>query len=138
MRICPECNNPMKQHDKCETCGWSRTVERSNGNPYRHGIKIGDRWIDKQCAWNDHGQQCPDYGSMSQGTSGEGPWYCSRHYAALMGWDWSPAKPNPNTPVVEEVLKRLKPQDKSKNHELMARLQSIREPLEQEEPGANG
>ena len=59
---------------------------KENSNPYKYGVQIGNDWIDKGCRWNDHGMQCDKYGHLSQGTNGEGPWYCRDHFAKLMGW----------------------------------------------------
>lgn len=81
---CPECGEPLaKPYSSC-TCGWRAT--KSSGSPYKHSVRIGDQWIDKGCAWNDHGDKCPSYGHMSIGTTGTGPWYCRDHFADLMRW----------------------------------------------------
>jgi len=42
------------------------------------------------------------------------------------------------TPTLEAMRKNLIPQRKQSNAELMSRLAGIREPIVQEEPGANG
>ncbi len=41
--------------------------------------------IDRYCPWNDHGHVCGLYGTNSDTTNGQGPWYCSRHYWQLKG-----------------------------------------------------
>ena len=42
--------------------------------------------VNSRCAWNDHGDRCEQAGSLSESTTGSGPWYCSRHYFELKGW----------------------------------------------------
>ena len=55
-------------------------------SPYKFGLPVGGEWIDKQCAWNDHGIRCEKEGHLSQSTNGGGPWYCRNDFAKLMGW----------------------------------------------------
>ena len=41
--------------------------------------------INLNCPWNDHGEICGKRGSISDGTNGLGPWYCSDHHWRLKG-----------------------------------------------------
>lgn len=82
---CPSCDSPLKTKDAC-TCGWKSSPVKRSGNPFKYGLEVGGEWIDKQCAWNDHGVRCDRYGSCSQGTNGMGPWFCSADFGKLMGW----------------------------------------------------
>lgn len=82
---CNECGEPLAAPYTSCRCGW-RAVQKKSGNPYDRGVKVGDHWIDKACAWNDFGNRCTLYGSVSLCTTGEGPWYCSDHFADLMKW----------------------------------------------------
>lgn len=45
----------------------------------------------KHCAYNDHGMNCGQPGFLSLATHGEGPWYCRKHFASIMGWPDQPA-----------------------------------------------
>lgn len=81
---CTECGEPLAAPYTSCKCGW-RAVARK-GSPYAHGVKVGDHWVNKGCAWNDFGVQCTLYGSSSLGTTGEGPWYCRDHFSDLMKW----------------------------------------------------
>jgi hydroxymethylpyrimidine/phosphomethylpyrimidine kinase len=80
---------------------------------------------------------------MSDGLLGGGPWYCARHFSKLhgMGDPVAPARNSDGlitTPVIEEMRKLLKPQNKAAKPNIAEQLERIREPLAQEEPGANG
>ncbi len=78
--MCPDCGNPLRPGANSCACGWG---QKRGGSPYRHGIKIGDEWIDKQCAWNDHGRRCEAQGWLSMATNGHGPWYCATDFEKL-------------------------------------------------------
>ncbi len=95
---CPECGEPMGKPFKSCKCGWRAVPAKRDGNPYAHGLKVGDHWVDKTCKWNDHGDQCQRYGCLSVGTTGEGPWYCRDHFADLMKWPRI-ALPKTNLPI---------------------------------------
>lgn len=135
MARCPQCNEVLVNQRKCEDCGWTAEPVKTDRSPYKHGIKIEGRWINRGCAWNDHGSECDKIGVMSQATNGQGPWYCRQHFARLMGWpEQSNEPPRINgfvsTPVVEEMRKLLKQQQKKDNSQLMKALEQIRQPLE--------
>lgn len=83
---CNECGEPLAEPFTSCKCGWRAIPSKRDGNPFRHGVKVGAEWIDKGCAWNDHGEHCDRYGHMSTGTIGTGPWYCRDHFADLMRW----------------------------------------------------
>lgn len=83
---CPECGEPLAQPYSSCRCGWKQFAKKKDGNPHQHGVKVGDHWVDKTCAWDDYGHRCNLYGSLSLCTQGEGPWYCRDHFAVLMKW----------------------------------------------------
>lgn len=74
---CKACgsHNPSGE-TQCLDCSRPLDQKAFKGNPYVHGLKIGDHWVDKQCAYNDHGIRCASYGILSTATNGEGPFYC--------------------------------------------------------------
>jgi hypothetical protein len=47
------------------------------------GRSVPEHLVDKQCAFDDHGWRCNLYGTISNNTNGEGPWWCSQHYWEL-------------------------------------------------------
>lgn len=118
---CPECNEILINSKKCGTCGWRKTSKNSE-HQYKFARRVGDRFVDAQCQWNDHGVQCPIEGWMSHATNGGGPWYCAPHFFRT---DDSPQ----GNPVSHE-----------RGRELAENLKVILENrgLAQEEPGANG
>lgn len=79
---CPECGLPTNGRS-CR-CGWTASPAQKGGNPFRFGVKIADTWIDKQCAFNDHGHRCDSIGWMASTTHGSGPWYCRKHFDMMM------------------------------------------------------
>lgn len=83
---CTECGEPLAKPFTSCRCGWRAVPTKKDGNPYKFGMKVGDHWVNKGCAWNDHGVPCEKYGPLSTSTNGEGPWYCQDHFADLMGW----------------------------------------------------
>lgn len=105
MAECPQCGNEIRSAGKC-ACGWRAVPEKRDGNPYRYGIKVGDHWVSKGCAWNNHGHTCDEYGPLSLGTNGEGPWYCRKHFGELMRW--ATDKIVPVEGQVGKVLERIK------------------------------
>lgn len=137
MERCPKCQEILVNSNKCD-CGWKKTTSKQSGNPYKFGLKIGDHWIDKQCGYNEHGTRCDLYGHMSTGTSGEGPWYCGKHFNKIMGFDERPSEPTRvdgfiSTPVVDDMRATMK-----FHLEKQKRLQDALDARHQEEPGANG
>lgn len=64
----------------------------------------------RACSWNDHGMTCPDYGIMSTETHGKGPWYCRKHFAALMRWPaWMATQPADSMKEVDARVNTLVP-----------------------------
>lgn len=64
-----------------------RRMERGEIEPhtaqphsYRWAMKVENDWIDLQCQFNDFGERCPHYGTLSPATNGRGPWYCRNHF----------------------------------------------------------
>lgn len=71
---CLECNRAIPTRDSACSCGWvipqRLTTGRPKSNP-RHG----------KCAWTDsRGCGCQYPGALSQGTRGEGPFFCGFHF----------------------------------------------------------
>lgn len=87
MAKCPKCRATLVSMDRCEECNWIKsiesTVKKRDSNPYKHGLKVGDHWTDKQCSFIDSAGRCPAYGHMAFSTNGEGPWYCRHHFSIL-------------------------------------------------------
>ena len=77
MKTCPKCKtkNPLGAIE-CDHCGVVFAHIRGN-EPAP---------VDRSCPWNDHGVICGKPGSLSDGTLGLGPWYCSDHYWQLKGY----------------------------------------------------
>ena len=76
--ICPKCHSPNKSGEKeCVSCGVIFSDIRSGRN--------SAPTPNLDCLWNDHGVVCGERGSMSEGTLGYGPWYCSKHFWMLKG-----------------------------------------------------
>lgn len=51
----------------------------------RRFLDVGGQQVMVSCAWNDHGALCTHYGTNSDATTGQGPWYCRDHYRKLHG-----------------------------------------------------
>lgn len=79
-RECPQCGNPLSAPFRSCACGWQIVQQKKDACPFKFGIKVGDEWVDRQCAFNDHGYRCEFEGWMSHATNGHGPWYCSPHF----------------------------------------------------------
>ncbi len=77
MKKCPKCRtlNPITATE-CDGCGVIFAHIRNNSSPS----------LNRDCPFNDHGQVCGKIGSMSDGTKGSGPWYCSDHFWKLKGY----------------------------------------------------
>ena len=91
---CPKCDWPTTEEaTECDSCGVVfadiRTKtggDTANRDPLMR-LKVGDHYVDLQCAWNDHGYRCHLKGCVSDSTTGSGPWYCSEHYwYGIKGW----------------------------------------------------
>jgi hypothetical protein len=68
---CPKCMGTMEDDGTC-SCG------------YRKNKVVALREnLPTLCAWSDHGRSCPCRGIMSEGTSGNGQWYCREHWERL-------------------------------------------------------
>lgn len=72
-RLCPECGDNLHPRAISCACGW-----RSKPRP-----KLSQSTFDQSCCWNDHGYVCGKPGVISHTTTGQGDWYCRKHYAAL-------------------------------------------------------
>lgn len=68
-RDCPRCGEPVRD-SSCQFCGWGTPSKDSPASDFR-------------CEWRSGGDRCNYAGSMSDGTKGGGPWYCSDHYFAM-------------------------------------------------------
>lgn len=73
-RRCPDCDDVLSIDARACQCGWRERplAVRKKGEPE----------IDLTCAWHSG---CGLRGSISDGTNGMGPWYCSEHYWMLKG-----------------------------------------------------
>lgn len=71
---------------------------------------LKDEVFDKQCIWKTDGYQCQDYGNLSTGTHGTGPWYCRTHFAKLMKWPtWEASVLDESQEAVDERVNKLVP-----------------------------
>ena len=94
MKICPKCSFPSTSHTECDKCGVQfGDIRGKNGMPT----------ASLDCPWNDHGAICGVRGSLSDGTHGEGPWYCSPHFWKLKGYEVNEV---PHAPYAERIAAR--------------------------------
>ena len=68
---CPSCGLNINDEESC-ICGWKK---KGKYRPSDDGIDHS-----KICAYTYRGEKCQRLGTISGGTRGEGPWYCSDHY----------------------------------------------------------
>lgn len=60
---CTNCSTPLTLAGECPQCKQINTL-----------------YDFKKCAFTHEGKQCPAAGSISQGTKGEGRFFCAAHY----------------------------------------------------------
>ena len=84
-RLCSSCGatNAISARE-CKGCGTVFRAGRSDDD--------GDR-ADGQCAWEDYGIRCSERGSISDATTGDGPWWCRTHNAQRLGRTLAPVLP---------------------------------------------
>lgn len=75
-KYCPHCQAPLEDDGSCPGCayGHKRTGSASGKRP------------SPECPFDDHGRRCNLIGSISDSTTGSGPWYCPEHYWQLKGY----------------------------------------------------
>jgi len=76
MLDCPNCGESTYDGASCSAC---RFVVRGKKLPAPHDPShLG-------CWFGERGQRCAELGTLSQGTKGEGPWYCTQHFPPFAG-----------------------------------------------------
>ena len=95
---CPDCGDPLPAKATSCSCGWKAPQERKRyADPLAH-----------VCAWTTGGQRCQNPGSLSEGTKGDGPWYCAPHFRCdtqaegmrIIVESMRKPEPSPSRPVV--------------------------------------
>lgn len=86
---CHDCGTLLSAPYTSCSCGWRSATAKQ---PMKQFARDGGHAIDKQCAFDEHGTRCASYGSVSNATSGEGPWYCSKHFWELRSLGHTPSR----------------------------------------------
>ena len=86
-RLCSSCGvtNAATAHE-CKGCGAKFRAYSSADSQQGDGI-------DRQCPWDDYGIRCNERGTISDATTGDGPWYCRTHNAQRQGRTVRPVAP---------------------------------------------
>lgn len=71
-KSCPECSSRILVDSTSCRCGWSLKGVATKGKP-------------TLCGFETHGRQCVHVGVLSDGTSGDGSWYCREHWEVVNG-----------------------------------------------------
>ena len=78
-RLCSSCGvTNATTARECKGCGTKLRAYSTEDSQQGDGI-------DRQCRWEDYGIRCNERGTVSDATTGDGPWYCRTHYAQRLG-----------------------------------------------------
>lgn len=79
----------MAKRRQCGRCGEYNAFEarecKDCGVPFAPGRESGRKSEPTTCGFVAHGQTCQHRGVMSEGTTGEGAWYCREHWDVVHG-----------------------------------------------------
>lgn len=75
---CPKCKATNAPHaSECSDCGQPLMLSKRPGSSHQSGPSL--------CGWMDLGRTCECRGIMSDGTQGDGTWYCREHWDRRQG-----------------------------------------------------
>ena len=86
-RLCGSCGvTNAATARECKGCGTKFRAHSPEDSQQGDGI-------DRQCPWEDYGMRCNERGTVSDATTGDGPWYCRTHHAQRFGRTARPVAP---------------------------------------------
>jgi len=77
VKSCPSCGSRIASNSSSCRCGWAE-------DGYDKKSKSDDR-TGQICSWSHEGRRCVCRGIISQGTNGDGKYFCREHWSRLMG-----------------------------------------------------
>ncbi len=108
MRDCPKCSKPVDGLS-CAFCGWVDPTSPAVAVP---AIAPIHERAHLRCSDVFKGQRCAELGSLSEGTKGEGPWWCAKHFPPFAGRSWTrkPSPPPRGFQPLKDVLRKIDPE----------------------------